>query len=131
MIVNCTQLKCKKYVFFLFFNLKFQYVLYFGRAKFYIPFYRIIGAIRPMVCSEVLGHPISVCHSKLFKYIQNDCSVKTQHYYIQYCDVCCMFRLQLTTIRQTFQYMDITCSGFAVEIQTFKLIKPSIIKYLD
>jgi len=36
-------------------------------------------------------------------------SVKTKQY-MQQCRVCYMFRLQVTVIRQTFQYMDMTCS---------------------
>jgi hypothetical protein len=68
------------YIFF--FNLTFQYILYFGRAKFVLPLTVLLGAVRPIVFSEVLGRPISVCHSKLCKYNQNDRSVKTQQYYI-------------------------------------------------
>jgi len=68
-----------------FFVLQFEFsiCIVFWACEVCFHFDRIIGAIRPMVCSEVLGHPISVCHSKLFKYNQNDRSVKTQQYYIQ------------------------------------------------
>jgi hypothetical protein len=34
--------------------------------------------------------------------------------YIQYCKACYMFRLQVTNIRQTFQYMGMTCPVLTV-----------------
>jgi hypothetical protein len=65
MIVNCTQLMCKKCVVLLFFNLTFQYVLYFGRAKFILPSTVLLVAVRSIICSEVLGRPISVIRNRV------------------------------------------------------------------
>jgi hypothetical protein len=68
MIVYCTQLMCKKICIFLFFNLTFQCVLYFGLAKFVFPSTVLLGAVRQIICSEVLGRLIFVCLSKICKY---------------------------------------------------------------
>jgi hypothetical protein len=52
-------------------------------------------------------------HPVVLQYQLNSHSVKTQQY-IQQCKVCYMFQLQVTIVRQTFQYMDTTCSVLTV-----------------